>query len=375
MAPSPSAALFYDNVLPGDSVVRTVTVINQDPNDTCSLVLDAYSNDNEEIYNGLASQLSLNIDEGTSNWYIGTLDDFFLAGPMSLGSMPPSSTKYFDWTVALNPEAGNEYQNARTIFDFDLAFECLGPATPTPTPSSTVLGLSAAGAPVCNDTVPASAPFLSVITAGSNSMDLDWTSVTPATHYMIRYGLSSGNYIYGAPNVGNITGFLVEQLSGGTTYYFQVAGVNGCMPGPWSNEATITPTGQILVEAPAPGFEEVILGEATIEGKPTPISEPAPEVAGASVCEDKGYPWWIFLVIQLIIGGIYAWMASSKKEESLTLWIPPIVFGVISQLVHWYFGCNCATGPWCQWYWLFNLLIVIIGIIGRDALGKLLKSD
>ncbi len=104
------------------------------------------------------------------------------------------------------------------------------------------------GAPVCNDVAPAGAPTLiSVIANGNNSVTLTWTpAIGPVSYYLVAYGTQPGVYLYGNPNVGGsgTTSYTVNNLSGGTTYYFVVRAGNGCMPGPFSNELSNAPTGR-----------------------------------------------------------------------------------------------------------------------------------
>lgn len=74
----------------------------------------------------------------------------------------------------------------------------------------------------------------------ANSVRLNWLKTDKASKYTIAFGLASGNYIYGLPDVGNNDNYTVDHLSSGTTYYFVVRGVNDCMPGPWSKEWSAT---------------------------------------------------------------------------------------------------------------------------------------
>lgn len=73
----------------------------------------------------------------------------------------------------------------------------------------------------------------------SGEVLLNWLKAERANKYTVAFGLSSGNYIYGLPDVGDVTSFLVKYLSPGKTYYFVVRGVNDCMPGPWSKEWSV----------------------------------------------------------------------------------------------------------------------------------------
>jgi fibronectin type 3 domain-containing protein/phenylpyruvate tautomerase PptA (4-oxalocrotonate tautomerase family) len=70
------------------------------------------------------------------------------------------------------------------------------------------------------------APTNLTAVAGEAAVSLDWTSVSGATSYKVKYGTASGSY----PNV--ISGLtssshIVSGLSNGTTYYFVVSTVNG----------------------------------------------------------------------------------------------------------------------------------------------------
>lgn len=68
----------------------------------------------------------------------------------------------------------------------------------------------------------------------------------PVSHYMIRYGTSSGSYEHSVLDVGNTNIYEVKDLLPNVKYYFQVAGVNGCQPGDWSNEITPREAAKVL---------------------------------------------------------------------------------------------------------------------------------
>lgn len=116
--------------------------------------------------------------------------------------------------------------------------------TPTPTlPPSKDGGDGGPGEPwVCGASVPDAPTLLSATKRGSES-DLSWTAVDLATHYAISYGLSSGNYIYGVDNTGNVTSFTVGGLDPAADYCFAVRAVNDCAPSGLSNEIC---TGEVL---------------------------------------------------------------------------------------------------------------------------------
>lgn len=114
-------------------------------------------------------------------------------------------------------------------------------ATPTPTPIPetppvSVGGLGWAEALHCGVTVPPTSTLLSANRLSGDQTSLSWAAVFPVTHYSISYGLSSGNYIYGVSNTGNVTSFTVGGLQTGIDYCFAVQAVNDCAPSGLSNE-------------------------------------------------------------------------------------------------------------------------------------------
>ncbi len=96
----------------------------------------------------------------------------------------------------------------------------------------------------CNDQKPGSSPVITAAIPGLNQITLFWEEATnPVTYYLLSYGQQSGSPIYGNPNIGdsNSRSYMVNNLSGETTYYFQIKAVNGCQPGDFSNEIAAIP--------------------------------------------------------------------------------------------------------------------------------------
>ena len=139
---------------------------------------------------------------------------------------------------------------------------------------------SNASAPVCTDSKPGSAPaLLSATVTGPNQVTLTWSKAqNPVAYYLVAYGTSSNNPQFGNPNVGgpDTTSYVVNGLSGGTTYYFKVRAGNNCMPGEFSNELSATVGGSVIRQ-PASGFTEGVLGSAANELAPVSASSKSPE--------------------------------------------------------------------------------------------------
>lgn len=107
-----------------------------------------------------------------------------------------------------------------------------GTATPTPTPTP--------NPNACADAPPGSSPKLtSAVSSGAHTITLTWIDASdPVSYYLLTYGLSTGSYIYGNPNIGGqgTISYTVGGLATGTKYYFVIRAGNGCTPGTFSNE-------------------------------------------------------------------------------------------------------------------------------------------
>lgn len=124
------------------------------------------------------------------------------------------------------------------------------PSVPTDTPTPS---------PSCDNLLPGSAPqLISAEQSGLNRVILSWAPASdPVTYYLVAYGMSSGEYRYGNPNIGghDSTSYTVGSLARNTTYYFVVMAVNGCMPGDFSNELSTT-TGEGVISDPFPSVAQ-----------------------------------------------------------------------------------------------------------------------
>lgn len=133
---------------------------------------------------------------------------------------------------------------------------------------------STPSAPGCGEVAPSSAPWLyGAIPQSSNSILLYFTDAgDPVDSYALEFGTESGNYQWGATNIGGkgMRTYLVQSLQPNKTYYFRVRGGNGCATGAWSNELsaktkTTLPFNQLATTSlelvPEPILEEEIVEE------------------------------------------------------------------------------------------------------------------
>ena len=132
----------------------------------------------------------------------------------------------------------------------------------------------------CNNEAPKATRLISAVSTGKNEVTLTWDkALGTVTHYGVAYGVSANKPIYGASNVGNVTSFKINGLSGGGIYFFKVKAVNDCMPAEYSNEISAK-VGGISISTPAQGFIPGVLGKSvkvnqTASFSPIPSSSPA----------------------------------------------------------------------------------------------------
>ena len=127
---------------------------------------------------------------------------------------------------------------------------------------------------VCTDAKPSKAPrLLSIKATGPNEMTLTWTRAgDPTTYYLITYGTASGVFQFGAPNIGNVTSYVVKGLTPGVTYFFKVQAVNNCMPGDFSNELSAKAFGSVL-STPVTTLINNALGVSGVNAKSNPLRD------------------------------------------------------------------------------------------------------
>lgn len=188
----------------------------------------------------------------------------------------------------------------------------------------------------CTNPAPGSTPKLSLAQQISASqITLSWTkSSDPVSHYLVAYGISSGQYQYGNPRIGgrNVTAFTIDALSPNTKYYFIIKAVNGCMPGNNSNELSETtlPKGKIItVSAPIP----------TIKVQPNPT------ITSSKSAETIIKPTLALTLTAIPLQITPIALSSNKAEINafvIGLVIAFVILGVVS---YWYFRVRKRNPP------------------------------
>lgn len=278
---------------PGKTISRSIKLLNTSGGSQKIIT----QSENNVTSGDLSKVITFSIVRSSDNQVIwsGGLDSFYTKGEIELATLGDGVSDTFTYTAAMDAAAQNEYQGKQSKFDLKVGFAGVpaGPSSPS--------------APVCDDAKPGSAPVLTSVSVGTNSVTLFWNAASdPVTYYLATYGTSSGAQTWGNPNVGGSSArsYTVSGLSGGTTYYFKVRAGNGCKPGDFSNELSATPGGG-FIEGPAAGFIPGVLGEAT------PSAETV-DVLGKS---DINFSWWIFVGGGLAIVLAFLFMIKWKHES------------------------------------------------------------
>lgn len=98
--------LFYDvNVAPGLSVSRTVTVVNNGPNNE-----SVYFDTKDEYSDGLAAVMRLEVDGPTSNYYNDYFASLFSGPTIPLGTLSAGQSRTYNFTASLDTATDNSYQ-------------------------------------------------------------------------------------------------------------------------------------------------------------------------------------------------------------------------------------------------------------------------
>ena len=275
------------NIYPSYSVSQTTTIINN-RSTNCNLNFKLIQKSTADL---LSPAITISSVGDTTVWYSGSLESLFDNNTHTLGSILANSSKDINWTASFNQDAGNKFQDQSNLFDIDFNFTCDDPPSSPNSP----------GASVCNDTAPIEIPQNFFVTAGTNSVTLNWTKPGGTfTYYLIAFGDNVNADKYGNPNIGSpdTTSYTVNSLSSGTPYYFKIRTGNGCAPGPFSGIVSVTPSGQVLVNPTIPsGFQPGVLGTETT----TPNTSGTPSILGQENTNNNYFWYLIYILIFLIL--------------------------------------------------------------------------
>jgi hypothetical protein len=271
-------------------------------------------------------------------------------------------------TATMPVTAGNQYQGSQLIFDLNTGLE-IAPIPPTSgggNGSGEVLGTTTqAGPPVCNAQAPTGGPSVSILSSGTNTVTIGWTAVSPVTHYALIFTNNSTGAQHGSSNVGNTTQYTITNLSGGTSYSFEIFGVNDCAPGPRGSITTGTIAGAVLTTPPLGPGGEVLGVDTEPTPSPTALEQAQGLVAGAMTqcVQWKYYLPLIFLLVQMLLILMIEYIKRTDGSMlKLFLVIGTTLLSIA--LFYWLRQCDCYSASlwsWlCKWYWVVALALTAV---------------
>lgn len=356
-----SGALFDEsNIVPFFTITRSVLAINnydEARQFEVQILDDTFVDELPKMSEVITVEI---VPDGSTTPIYGpvTIDQWRKAGLVTLGTIPHNGSQKYQF-IARMADVGNEFQNKKMQFDLNVGFETASvPQTASENPGVGGVSSSNPSAPVCSAKSPGSAPVISAINAGANAILLRWDSVDPSTHYMIQYG-TGNTWLYGNPNVGSTSSYVVGSLSGNIQYNFRVAAVNDCAPGPWSTSTSLQATGEIIAtQEIAPGFQQ-ILGVQS-EASSSDQIKMNPSVLGSTLNCEKSFHWWLPLFFQAILQFAFQSIVHNRHRR-MTLFLLTSLLFLASQYVHSIFGCQCNENSLCEWYLVFNIILSLFG--------------
>jgi len=346
-----------NNIYPGYSVSQVFSVDNN-RNGPCHLTFKADSL--SKVPDILSQKILINIS-GINNDYSlvnYSLNDLLdpAKSSVSLGHINKNIENKYSWSATFDKDANNEYQSLTSNFNINFNFECDeetgdNPLNISDNPSSNQ------GTAQCTNSAPDAPTHLVAYRNTNGSIRLTWDhTISDHTGYLIAFGISSGNYQYGAPDVSNVSTYTVEGLTPGAQYCFYVRSLNGCMPGGRTPEYCINPGSTIipLETNPPTGFESGVLGAIT--ESPIPTESNGNTLGANTDCTHRWLP--LLFIVAFLINLIYI---RYIRKYKITPFLISLMFFLIDQYI---LKSRCCFGPswFCNYFWIGNILSWILPI-------------
>lgn len=251
-----------------------------------------------------------------------------------------------DWTHTWPPSADQCYsltsnENGEVFAGVDFGSRVVLPPSPAgPAVSSST---SPAQPPVCRAVASDKAPAnLHIVSSDWQQVTIAWEPVSPATHYAVVVTRLSDGAQYGSPNVGNVTSYTIQGLTGGEQYRIEVLSINDCAPGPRASVLTGLVAGLPGIGQPSSAVSPKVLGAEqpagfTIETELATLSAGVAGVTGSC----SSFRWWWLTVVTAIVGLVMSRLLFGQSFFR-KLVAAMSVFGSLVLLHRW----QCQPWPW-----------------------------
>lgn len=217
-----------NNLVPGQTLDRAVTIRNQRRDDGCVITLQGSENTATEPY--IRQQLKLVIFKNNQVIQTYSLEQVVTTlQSLYIDTIDPRSSQNYLWQIQFQKAASNDLQGSSTNFDLDLTFTCdESTRAPTPLPSTTPTP-STTPNPSCQAQPPQAVNQVSLEpTKNPTQVTLRWQAIANATSYKVSFGTTDQALRYTDIDVGNVTSYKLTNLNPQRDYYFTVIAVRDC---------------------------------------------------------------------------------------------------------------------------------------------------
>lgn len=269
-----------ENMVPGQSVQKSVQVHNQRKNEGCTIKIRGTETANE-LEQNLKNQLVLNVlynSQKLVSYDLATV--LSTTTPLPIDTLNAQTSRDYDWQLYFKDSAHNSYQGSKINFDLHLIFTC-DPSTTEPIPTPTLTpSPSATPLPDCTIKPPTEKPIVTIASQKNpTTLSVQWTSVPTATNYKLSFATTDTSRRYENTSLGNTQQHSVTGLHPQKDYFFVITPYHSCAAGPSSDPVFMNrdPTQTKPVDA-----------TDQLEGSDKTSLDPPGQVLGAQIIATEG---------------------------------------------------------------------------------------
>ncbi|MDA1079723.1 MAG: hypothetical protein O2840_03505 [bacterium] len=310
------------NIVPGQSFSRKVTVKNDNKLHSCQLHL-RLTETAGAVENMLADKLLVQVFH-KSTLLLGTP----ATGPASLSigklqmetfaryfwTLPPKASEEFDLTITFDPQADNQYQGKAAQRDIAVAITCLqddelSPILETavvlPNPKKKeVIEIPLEG---CKAEISQEKPQLSVsnIDVKRGAVSLSWTPIAGAREYLLEFGTAENSEQFRHRGI-SATSYTVLDLDMRYDLFFRILAVADCARGQYSN----------VLQVPGSEGKKTELSPEPLVAQVLGSQERVIEPVSAPVAVSPGYTSEVLLapLLVVVVLLVLCWLILRRKK-------------------------------------------------------------